>query len=551
MAKKDLGYIEGYLGEDDAARDLIDVKLPGLRYSLPVVKYDPEGGLTFPWLPRDSNEPMAPTLGDILQQTIPDSAASKFKYGLEKNPSLSYFEDPTYLAYDLIFDVDSSPLFNKKHPNGVYRFMNDYVEMMEVSSRLHNDPGIYDEFLNRFWTIFQGDFKKDPNTDAVPRTYYAESIEGLDKLNAKIVNYGEDKLTITLTEDLSMSALYLAELYNNLVYSYKSQKYIIPDNCIRFDMLIKITDMREIKTLTPDDSTPSVDESSKKFPKKSFIIYRLHDCNFDFFNSMTIDNSITIGGFNLTSIDQNPASLKFDIYYKSISREMTPSLIPNSATLRNKMIDLSEPVAQDRELFENMDAERAEEERWQNMIRNKIKEVPKAISDLGTSLKNRYQEVRGEMLSELISTVKERIRRNETAQNLGLDRFHHPPNVYEDDIFEKALTFVKDLLAGETTTDPMVRREIERQIKPPPDLDDKIGGRSNISSVDRREYERKELPIDIDNNPTPLIDIDGTIVGTKWAGDRDKIPPYNIYYGWSMMRRSEEDETENSLNISG
>lgn len=477
---EDLGYIEGYLGEKDKGRDMIDAKIPGLQYSMPVVKYSPEGGLSFPWLPRDSNEKTASKFGDVLKQTISDSVSDTFKYRLEKNPSLSYFEDPTYLSYDLIFDIDESPLFEYKHPNGVQEFLYKYGNgiMSEVSNRQE----IYDEFIQRFFSLFQSGFDNvDPGyyLPTTPRAYYAESISGLDKLNEKITNYGEDKITITLTEDISMTALYLAELYNNLVYSYKSQKFIIPDNCVRFDMLIKISDMRNFKIPNPNYGKPldngsdsmtreeaialenkmKPDNISKDQPYKSHIIYRLHDCNFDFFKSMNVPSDLTIGGFN-AGLDQNPAKLSFDIYYKSVSREIVPSLIQDGITIRNKMMDLSDPVAQDKTLFApGADATKTYEDRMLAANRDKKTVIP-VVGDLSNVLQNRYKEVRGEMLSELVQSVK---------TGLGV-KFHHPPNVYEDDIFEEALSFVKELLGTDHPTVSQVKREEERRT-PPRDLD--------------------------------------------------------------------------------
>ncbi len=49
-----------------------------------------------------------------------------------------------------------------------------------------------------------------------------------------MIKYNEDKITITMNEDVSMIAWYLSELYNNISYSYRNQRFMFPENLLRF-----------------------------------------------------------------------------------------------------------------------------------------------------------------------------------------------------------------------------------------------------------------------------------------------------------------------------
>ena len=156
-----------------------------------------------------------------------------------------------------------------------------------------------------------------------------------------MVKYGEDKITITLNEDVSMIGWYLAEMYNTLIYSYKNKRYMFPENVLRFNMMIKINDMRNF-TIPQNNSSSSDNISTdtnnininvkNKISNKSSIIYTLNDCNFDFFASKNYGDNIEIGGYN-NSVSNTPSTISFDIYYKSVERSSRFPLIVNSYTI--------------------------------------------------------------------------------------------------------------------------------------------------------------------------------------------------------------------------
>jgi len=262
-----------------------------------------------------TNEPKTgPLLHDGKMYTMVDN---NFKYS---SSIYGWYDDPTYLGYTILIDTESSPLWNYGNSRGettslksgsVLGFITKYSDIYEIRQR----GVIYQEFLAEFEEIIGTTLSYVP----LVKSYYVEQISGLDKLMSKIVKYPDDKLTITLTENVSLRATYLAELYNNLCYSYNYQRFAVPDNTLRFDLLIQISDIRVFKSYS-DDGKPIINTSPPK------MVFRLHDCNFDFSQTKPFTESISMAGFS--AVDKTPRNLTFDIIYKSITREFSSTLFP-------------------------------------------------------------------------------------------------------------------------------------------------------------------------------------------------------------------------------
>jgi len=241
------------------------------------------------------------------------------------------FDDPTYLGYTLKIETESSALWNygvvdiaePGETGSALSFINKYATIPEIAQR----RDIYFEFLTRFSQLFGTTL----NYNKFVKSNYIESITGLDKLMEKMVKYNaEDKLTVMLTEDVSLKSTYISELYNNLIYSYNNQRYVMPENTLRFDLLIEISDIRVFRNVVADGSGSTIFSTNSTPPK---MVFRLHDCNFDFFKSRPFPDGITMGGGD--QADKSARNISFDIKYKSITREFSSPLI-NSMSLFNK-----------------------------------------------------------------------------------------------------------------------------------------------------------------------------------------------------------------------
>ena len=236
-----------------------------------------------------------------------------------------FFEVPTYLTFDISVIVEDSPLFNygddleiinNKHMNNS---SSDFILKYKTIPAIYNRQPLLLEFINNVLKIIPS---KDVTNNG-QKKYYIADILGLDKLQNKFIDYEKDVLTIKLTEDVSFRVAYLAELYNNLVYSYQEQKHMIPDNCLRFDMEIKITDVRKFK----------ITETNNK-SKQPSITYRLYDCNFDFFDSRITKETAISGGFQ--ALDMSASDMSFKVKYKSVERVFRSPLIFGSGIISNK-----------------------------------------------------------------------------------------------------------------------------------------------------------------------------------------------------------------------
>jgi hypothetical protein len=288
-------------------------------------------------LPVETREIGENTYNTTRFQNTSEYDMDNFKYGLDSNSVSQFnFEDPTYLGFEIYIDDsnESSPFYPADAQNKVIKFLNRYSDIYEIGSRLD----LFYEFRDRFFNIFNG-LSSYNNVVIKNKNYYITSIKGTNLFNKKLINYPEDKITITLNEDVSMTMQYLSELYNNLIYSYKSNRYMIPEHLLRFDMHIKISEIRTFRIPNPDyrqNDGVSVSNIPHILDKrKSTIIYVLHDCNMNFFESKNSEDELTIGGFNANSLS-TPATLSFDVIFKSVSKRIEPILIDKGFSIYNK-----------------------------------------------------------------------------------------------------------------------------------------------------------------------------------------------------------------------
>jgi hypothetical protein len=273
--------------------------------------------------------------------------ALHFKHGLQFmkggwSDPLFFFQDPLFLTFDIILDTQYSPLFitdstatglnnvglrSTSYKNSLAKFLTDYSNIYSIRAR----QKIHEEFLKNMFLLFNTEF----NILSKNKSYYINSIAGLDNLQKKIVDFEKDKITITLNEDVSMISTYVANLYKNLVYSYRDQRYMIPANLFRFNMYIKISDVRNMYWFKPEGETGTTTSFDK-----SYIIYVLKDCNFNFFNTKPFEDSITAGGFG-AGVPNKESSLTFDIFYKSIDIESENPLIMDTFDVDSNALKLN------------------------------------------------------------------------------------------------------------------------------------------------------------------------------------------------------------------
>lgn len=367
-----------------------------------------------------------------------------------------WYEDPFIPSFELFFNRES-PFFagddnlttQLGRPNCLKYFIQKYmsIDPAGYSNRLT----LWTEFKNIFFKIFQDDLKGDKNRDTKYKAYYISKIAGLQNLNKKMINYGSpysdgDKITITINEDISMMAWYLAELYNNIVYSYRNQRYAFPENLLRFDMTIQINDIRNF-SMPQSSNPPAPNVSVNKdyinnkdikniLSPKSKIVYTLHDCNFSFFESRNYGDEIEIGGYG-TNLNQTPQSLSFDIYYKSVTRWSEFPLFkgiplnPWDKYLQNA--EVTQHWDQ-KTYYNDLDRIKSQPPEQKGYLNQKLTKATQSVVNLGLNymdnLEKKLREVRGGVVNDLLLQFNNSTRINKIEpDNVYNVNFNNPTSL--------------------------------------------------------------------------------------------------------------------------
>jgi len=335
------------------------------------------------------------------------------------------YEDPTYLGFNVLLITDESPLYNYDTSNlnrqSAYSFIKKYGEIEDIANRA--------DLLYKFQNILKEIFlvsTDDVMKTKLSRRHYVENIEGLEKLTSKIVKYEEDMISITLSEDISLKTQYMIELYNNLVYDYKNKRNIIPENLLRFNMIIKIKDIRDFKINNKTHDN-----------RERYLSYKLHDCNFIFTDSITHKPQLSMGGFG--GVSYTTSNTVFKIKYKSISKVFKSELISDRTyKIDNQDIKQVSVSKKDKNIYsfiENKDNEKKERRKKviktkkplsenditttnkksdTNPILNNVttskswldKEKEKMLDKGKKGLINKFEVIRGELLGEIMHEIR-------------------------------------------------------------------------------------------------------------------------------------------------
>lgn len=456
LPKNSAKYINGYA--NDTAIDAL-LEGVGIVKSKEVDAYDP-------FHTSDSkNEEFWATNGRDVQKDkdIDTYIFKRALYSEMEDNSDYWYEDPLLPGFEISFD-DFSPLFNDKelHLNSLYYFIKSYREIDNAGFDTREE--IWNEFKNVFFKIFSKDVEKSENRNISTKHYYINKLSGLDNLNKKFINYGEDKITITMNEDVSMVAWYLSELYNNLIYSYRNQRFMFPENLLRFNMTIVINEMRQFQIPTSNNQNSETNTVDPKYngkelkyniSPKSKIIYTLHDCTFNFFESKNYQNDIEMGGYGV-GVNTTPQQLSFDIYFKSVTRYSEFPLISNTPSINAWETDKffitnnSNPLkgTKQRYLSDLNNISTKKETGKKGYLNQLLTKGKQSITNIGTNyldnLETKLRENRGSAVNNLLSQF---------SQSTGINKIE-PDNVYESN-FNNRIS-VKNLgntLASEIITD--------------------------------------------------------------------------------------------------
>jgi hypothetical protein len=201
-----------------------------------------------------------------------------------KNTPLGGFEDPTYLGFKIIFDIDGvlpigsddglppSPLFKdtsynsdsaSKNPFGLpasflsntnINFYSAQSYLLEREQRMNlGEGGKRADILKQFKTLLDQINKQSP--------WFFQSIEGLDQL-AKVEKKGYDgtdstgfnsnrtagrAIDINCLESINLRVSTLADLYRQATFDFDYMREVVPRNLLKFKMWIFVSEIRSFQ----------------------------------------------------------------------------------------------------------------------------------------------------------------------------------------------------------------------------------------------------------------------------------------------------------------
>lgn len=223
-------------------------------------------------------------------------------------------EDPVFFGFEIIIDNETSPLLNGE----VIKFLNDFGQSNEeIGSRID----IAKSFKIELEKYFKFSSSKIPNEYSnevniygtkMRRRHYIKRIDGLNLLteantaerSKSFVKYRGDLLKVSFYEDSNLSTGSLINLYKLMYWSRIRGKGIIPENLLRFDCQVIVSEVRNIarvrKAANADSSETGGDYSMNPSLALDIIkenvsryVYNVYECQFHF-DRLTHPDSIDL-----------------------------------------------------------------------------------------------------------------------------------------------------------------------------------------------------------------------------------------------------------------
>jgi len=235
-------------------------------------------------------------------------------------------EDPTILGYDIEIDTLNSPLF-ASNKNGQGTSCQSFIDTYgKYNTEIKSRGEVLLEFKRQLFKFLKNNTSESENSSDVssveltgdnirqgrnqfqtrtaevtfsqptPKTYYLKKISGLDSLNEQntsektnsFVDYGKDFISLSFNEDVSQNIGYLGSLYKNLTWSRINGKQIIPENLLRFDVIITISEIRRYNRVFKNLSSNNLEIYADLISKYQYTLY---ECQF-FFDKLPHGNEL-------------------------------------------------------------------------------------------------------------------------------------------------------------------------------------------------------------------------------------------------------------------
>jgi hypothetical protein len=267
-------------------------------------------------------------------------------------------QDPIVYGFEIIIDAVSSPLLNgsiddflKLYPDVselqvrntiYYDFKNQFIKLFKTKGTVstNTEPTLLDSVVNKNNGKFMSvpfidsnplyDSANSPNNSLIKYfgkkaylSHYLQKIEGLHNLsesnkpdsNKYLVDYGKDVIKISFAEDVSSTMGTLAHLYKLLYWSKPLGKGMIPENLLRFNCDIIVSECRNFNRVRKSVSFNNTDRSLEIIKDNvSRYIYSLKECQF-YFDKMPHEDSIDMGNIKAYGDGLGAYEVTFDYKY--------------------------------------------------------------------------------------------------------------------------------------------------------------------------------------------------------------------------------------------
>lgn len=250
--------------------------------------------------------------------------------------------DPVMFGFEIIIDSVNSPLLN----GSIIDFINNYSGINEVAARRQ----VYEDFKQQFIKFFRTSGTVRISDLQVPTIskmgvnaanqdgqvnifwpgkksylgYYIKKVSGLNFLVESnkgdtmkyFADYRKDMIGIDFIEDVSLSVGTLAHLYKLLYWSKPNGKGIIPENLLRFNCDIIISECRNFQR-----TRRAVESGNLEVVKDNLsrYVYSLRECQF-YFDKMPHDDAVDLGGQGPGIFDNYSINFDFKYSYHKFER---------------------------------------------------------------------------------------------------------------------------------------------------------------------------------------------------------------------------------------
>lgn len=186
-----------------------------------------------------------------------------FKKGVLTGSGITAYQDPTYLSFTLLFDMQlTSPLFNGEAAG--------FIKKHLVAA----DAGKYQHKLDSLLAFKEALYKINSEMP-----WHWQSLGGVDRMvqftpDQPFFGGDDAKLTIGCLETINLNIAGLMQLYRKAVWDESNWRYILPPNLRKFTMYLFVSDVRGLYDNLADGNLTGEN-------LRPYFMFELRFCEFD------------------------------------------------------------------------------------------------------------------------------------------------------------------------------------------------------------------------------------------------------------------------------